>query len=198
MLWWTICRRMMELQWNINGRCTLWMSLIMTFRELTELQEKSQNAAHVSAINHQETMNGWNPLDRNYKWMDDWIWMDDSRSISGDRSRERMKIYLLSYMKILRLSEVLPCSKSLTLFSTYPVTIRCRYVDTWWTADGAVPASTLLTTIQSTIPRYRSMQFMPEFAWQTQSGMRFHVTATMLIPQISKPYQISRLRSNDQ
>lgn len=35
----------------------------MTFRGLVELQEKSQNAAHMSAILHRVETNGWNQLD---------------------------------------------------------------------------------------------------------------------------------------
>ena len=60
----------------------------MTFRELTELQEKLCNAAHTSAIMHRVEMNGWNQLDHSRRWiasgdgsrhdMDrDRIWMDD-------------------------------------------------------------------------------------------------------------------------
>jgi len=83
----------------------------MTFRELTELQDKLCNAAHTSAIMHRVEMNGWNQLDHSLRWiaareglppeMDDtrWIpsgdgsrhdmdrdriWMDDKRWITGD------------------------------------------------------------------------------------------------------------------
>ena len=35
----------------------------MTFRELTELQEQSPNAAHRSAIMHRVETSGWNQLD---------------------------------------------------------------------------------------------------------------------------------------
>jgi hypothetical protein len=41
----------------------------MTFRELTELQEKSRNAAHKSAILHRVEMNGWNQLDHGRRWI---------------------------------------------------------------------------------------------------------------------------------
>jgi hypothetical protein len=62
----------------------------MTFRELTELQEKSRNAAHTSAIMLIEETNGWNELDHSRRWipsgdgsrpdMDrERIWMDDRR-----------------------------------------------------------------------------------------------------------------------
>jgi hypothetical protein len=34
----------------------------MTFRELTELQEKLRNVTHTSAIMHRAEMNGWNQL----------------------------------------------------------------------------------------------------------------------------------------
>jgi len=35
----------------------------VTFRELTELREKSRNAAHTSAIMRMVETNGWNQLD---------------------------------------------------------------------------------------------------------------------------------------
>jgi hypothetical protein len=35
----------------------------MTFRELTELQEQSRNAAHMSTLTHRVETNGWNQLD---------------------------------------------------------------------------------------------------------------------------------------
>ena len=39
----------------------------MTFRELTQLQEQSWNAAHTSAIMHRVETNGWNQLDHRQK-----------------------------------------------------------------------------------------------------------------------------------
>jgi len=48
----------------------------MTFRELTELQEKLRNVAHTSAIRHRVEMNGWNQLDHSRRWI-----------AAGDRSR---------------------------------------------------------------------------------------------------------------
>jgi len=44
-----------------------------------------------------------------------------------------------------------------TLSSSYAVTIERRYADTRYTAGGLVPASTIPTTTQSTIQRYRMM-----------------------------------------
>jgi len=41
----------------------------MTFRELTELQEQSRNAAHTSAITHRVETNGWNQLDHSRRWI---------------------------------------------------------------------------------------------------------------------------------
>jgi len=41
----------------------------MTVRKLTELQEKSRNAAHMSAFTHIEDTNGWNQLDRSRRWI---------------------------------------------------------------------------------------------------------------------------------
>jgi hypothetical protein len=66
----------------------------MTYRKLTELQEKSRNAAHRSAFTHIEETNGWNQLDRSRRRMTagdgsrsdidpDWIWMHDRRWMTG-------------------------------------------------------------------------------------------------------------------
>jgi len=41
----------------------------MTFIELTELQEKSRNADHTSAIMLIKETNGWNQLDHSRKWI---------------------------------------------------------------------------------------------------------------------------------
>jgi len=41
----------------------------MTFRELTELQEQSRNAAHTSAITDRVETNGWNQLDHSLRWI---------------------------------------------------------------------------------------------------------------------------------
>jgi len=41
----------------------------MAVRGLTELQEKSRNAAHTSAIMHRVETNGWNQLDRGRRWI---------------------------------------------------------------------------------------------------------------------------------
>jgi len=55
-------------------------------------------------------------------------------------------------MKILRLCEVIPLSRSLTLISSYEVTIERRYGDIRCTGGMAPPS-----TIPSTIQRYRIM-----------------------------------------
>jgi len=52
-----------------------------------------------------------------------WIWMNDRRWMTGDGSRERdhgrrMTVNLLPYMKILRLCEVIPFSRSLRYHAT--------------------------------------------------------------------------------
>ena len=67
----------------------------MTFRKLTELQEKPRNAAHRSAFTHIEETNGWNQLDHGRRWIADreglWPEMDDKRwTPSGDGSRHDM------------------------------------------------------------------------------------------------------------
>jgi hypothetical protein len=41
----------------------------MTFRELTEQQEKSRNAAHTSAIMHRVDRNGYNQLEYSRRWI---------------------------------------------------------------------------------------------------------------------------------
>jgi len=41
----------------------------MTFRELTELQEKLRNVAHTSAIMHRIEITGWNRLDYSWRWI---------------------------------------------------------------------------------------------------------------------------------
>jgi len=113
--WWMICHRIMALRWRINESLTLWRSVMMTFRELTELQEKSRNAAHKSAIMHMVEKNGWSQLDHSQRWitareglrpemdarrwiparyasqpdMDrDQIWINDRRWIIGDWTKE--------------------------------------------------------------------------------------------------------------
>jgi hypothetical protein len=41
----------------------------MTFRELTELQEMSRNAAHMSAIKDKAETNGWDKVDESRRWI---------------------------------------------------------------------------------------------------------------------------------
>src|SRR5882757_6194637 len=105
----------MGLRRRVNGRRTLWRLVNMTVRELTELQEKSRNTDHTSAIMHMVETNGRNELDHSRRWiaagnglppemvnkrwilsgggsrqdMDrDQLWMDDRRWRTGDGSRE--------------------------------------------------------------------------------------------------------------
>jgi len=42
---------------------------MMTFRELTELQEKSWNVANKSAIMQMVETNGWNQMDHSRRWI---------------------------------------------------------------------------------------------------------------------------------
>jgi len=56
-LWWTTYHRIIGLQWRVNKRRTLWRSVTMTSRESTELQERSRNAVHTSAIMHRAERN---------------------------------------------------------------------------------------------------------------------------------------------
>jgi hypothetical protein len=67
----------------------------MTFSELTELQQKSRNAAHKSAIMHRVEMNGWNKLEHGRRWIAAreglWVEMDHKRlTPSGDGSQHDM------------------------------------------------------------------------------------------------------------
>jgi len=228
----------------------------MTFRKLTEPQEKSRNAAHRSAIMHSGNEwleptgsqlemdhsrrwiaagDGSRPeMDRGRRgiaagegsrperdcgrrWMTRWItnrdrsrpdmdpdriWMDDRRWMIGDGSQEmdhwrRMTINLLPFMKILQLCEIIPLSRSLTLISNYEVTLERRYADIRCTG-GIAPPSTIPTTIQSTFPRYRIMQLHARVPMpNTIPNQIPSHTATMPIPHISKPYEISLWQSND-
>jgi len=59
----------MGLGWRIMGRQTLWRSVTMTISEITELKEKSRNAAHTSAIMHRVETNGWKQLDHRWRWI---------------------------------------------------------------------------------------------------------------------------------
>jgi len=83
------------------------------------------------------------------------------------------------------------------MISSYEVTIERRYADTECTG-GMAPPSTIPSTIQCIIHRYRIMQLqarvpMPNTIPNQIPGH----TATMPIPHISKLYEISRQRSND-
>jgi hypothetical protein len=67
----------------------------MIFRVLTELQEKSRNAAHTSTIMHWVEMNGWNQQDQGRRWIAPRERlrpeMDDKRlTPSGDGSQHDM------------------------------------------------------------------------------------------------------------
>jgi len=66
--WQYVTRWSMGLQWRINGRWTLYRSVMMTFGGLTELQGKSWNATHTSATMHRLQSNSWNQLDANQRW----------------------------------------------------------------------------------------------------------------------------------
>jgi len=70
----------------------------MIFRELTELQEQSRNAAHTSTIMHRVEMNGWNQLDHGRRWiaareglrpeMDDKRWTPSADGSRHDMDRD--------------------------------------------------------------------------------------------------------------
>jgi hypothetical protein len=124
------------------------------------------------------------------------IWMDDRRWMTGDGSQEmdhgrRMTINLLPFYEDIVVMRVIPFSKSLTLISSYEVTIERRYADIRCTGGMA---------------RYRALfrapskdielnSYMPEFQCRIRSRIRSRVTATMPIPH--KPYKINLWRSND-
>jgi len=106
-------------------------------------------------------MDGWLEVDdcrwitTGYGWMTaDGSWeMDHGRWITVDGWQS----ISFPFRKILRLYAVIPFARLVTMISSYEVTIQRRYADTRCTAGGLVPASTILTTTQSTIQRYRIM-----------------------------------------
>jgi len=57
------------LQWRFTVRRTLWRSGKMTFRDLTELQWQSRNAAHTSSIIHTVEKNVWKHPDHSRTWI---------------------------------------------------------------------------------------------------------------------------------
>jgi len=118
----------------------------------------------------------------------DRIWMDDRRWISGDGSREtdgNQSPFLYEDIEVMRSYTLLEIS----LISSYEVIIERRCADIRCTG-GMAPLSTIPSTTQSTIQRYRIKQLHARFTMPSH-------TATMPIPHIVKPYEISRQRCND-
>jgi len=54
---------------RVNGRGTFWRTVTITFRELTELQEKSRTTAHLCRIMHNVERNGWNQRHHSITWI---------------------------------------------------------------------------------------------------------------------------------
>ena len=90
-------------------------------------------------------------------------------------------------MTILRLCEVIPFSKSLTLISSYGVAIERRYADIRCTGAMA-PPSTIPSTIESTIQRYRIMQLQARVSTPNTIPNQSRVT------QVQCKYRTSRTR----
>ena len=127
--------------------------------------------------------------------MDDWRWMKGDRSQEMDHVR-RMTINLLPFYEDIEVMRSYTILEITTSISDYEVTIERRYVETRRTAGGLVPASTIPTTIQSTIQRYRIMHLhAPVTMLNTIPNQIPSQSATMPIPH--KPYEINLSRSND-
>jgi len=132
----------------------------MTFRELTELQEKLRNAAHTSAIMHRVETDGQNQLDHSRRWIvagdrlrprwiaagDGWQEMDLRRWISGDGSRDRWQSVSFLYEDI-EVMRSYTNHEITTLISNYEFSMERRYASIQSTR-GMAPLSTIHTTIQ--------------------------------------------------
>jgi len=225
----------MGLRWRVDGRWTLWRLVKMTFRELTERQELSRNAAHTGAIMHRVERNGWSQMDRDQMdrgrrriaagdgWqemhpvqrsiaagygsrldMDGWPEVDDRRWTTGDGSRETDDSQSPSF------HEDIEAIRSYTLLeiSYYDYKLRsynraqiCRYTMHW--RHGSTEYDTEhysehfseIPNHAPTCPSFNA-ECDPEWDPNSASVIPSH-TAAMPIPHISKPYEISRQRSND-
>jgi len=176
----------MGLRWGVNGWRTIWRLVNMTFREHTEQQEQSRNAAHTSAIMHWVENTGWGQIYRDqmdcgrkwiatgYGWMTrgGWLEVDDRRWISGDGSRETNDNQCLFRYEATKL-------QSSAELQTYGVPVAWLHRVRYWALfrDGELCC------------------YMTEFQCRIRSWIRSRVTATMPIPH--KLYEINLWWSND-
>jgi len=142
-----------------------------------------------------------------YGWVTE---LDHMRWMAADQSQEMdhgrgVTINLLSNVKTLRLCEVIPCSTSLILISCHYVLIEFTYDDTHC-AGGIAPLNTILSSIQSTTPytmkstmkRCRITQLHAQVTSpNTITNQIASHTATILIPHIPMPDEISHQQCND-
>jgi len=113
---------------------------MMTFRELTELQEKLRNAAHTSTMTLRVETNGWNQLDYTRRWIAarDGLqpemargrrWMTGDGSPEMDHGRQ-MAINPLPFYEDIEVMRSHTILEITTLISSYEVPIERRYADT--------------------------------------------------------------------
>ena len=120
-----------------------------------------------------------------------WIATGDGRP-QMDHGR-RMTINLLLFYEDVQAMPSYTILEIMTLKSNYKVSMERRYACIRCTG-GMAPPSTIPSTLQSTIQRYGIMQLHARVP--IPNTIPSH-TATMLIPHIMKPYDISLWRSND-
>jgi len=112
----------------------------------------------------------------------DRIWMDDRRWMAGNGSREmddNQSPFLYEATKF-------QSSADLQTYSVPAVwlhRVRCQAL--------------LRALFRALFRDTKSCTYMPEFQCRIRSRIRSRVTATMPIPHVSKPYEISRERCND-
>jgi len=133
-----------------------------------------------------------------YGWMTE---VNNRRWIPGDGSRKRMTINPLPFYEDIVVIRRYTILEITSLISNYEVSTERRYACVQRTG-GMSPPSTRLTTVQSTsqgtIQRYRIKQLHARVTMPSTipDQIPSH-TATMPIPHIMKPYEISLWRSND-
>jgi len=184
----------------LRGRRTLWRLEKMTFRELTELQEKPRNGAHTSAIMHMVETNGWSQLDRGRKWIAagdgsrpgvvDWRWITRDGWQSVSFSIWRYGRYVKLYPFGITYFDIKLRSYNGAQICRYTMYCR-RYRSSEYDAEhySEIPNEA------STCPSYNA-EYNPEWDPDSASVILSH-TATMPLPHIVKPYEISPWRSND-
>jgi len=128
--------------------------------------------------------------------------------MTGDGSQEmehgrRMTLDLLAFYEDIEVIRHYTIPEITTLIPDYKVTIERTYSDIRYTG-GMVPPRTIPSTIPSIFQRYPIQQRCPSYNAEYDPGLdpdsasviQSHI-ATMPIPHISKPYEISRQRCND-